>query len=41
MVVIVPLLDMTVSDLATGMLSPTNLPLCGSLNVKCVGHCLV
>ena len=34
-VLVVPLLDMTISDLANGMLTPANFPLCGDLDARC------
>ena len=40
MVVVVPLLDMAVSDLANGMLTPSNLALCAPLNSHYGGPCL-
>jgi hypothetical protein len=40
MVVVVPLLDMAISDLAHGMLTPDNLALCEPLNARYGGPCL-
>jgi hypothetical protein len=40
MVVVVPLLDMAISDLANGMLTPDNMALCEPLNARYGGPCL-